>query len=67
MLFRSHKNIFAWSESHLMNRYNATTHFGSRPTWWRTTYQALEIGSGVLAAACAVMYVLSSTKKKEGN
>ncbi len=62
-----HKNIFAWSESHLMNRYNATTHFGSRPTWWRTTYQALEIGSGVLAAACAVMYVLSSTKKKEGN
>lgn len=61
-----HKNIFAWSESHLMNRYNATTHFGARPTWWRTTYTALEIGSGVLAAACAVMYVLSSTKKKEG-
>lgn len=62
-----HKNIFAWSESHLMNRYNATTHFGSRMTWWRAAYMGLEIGSGVLAAACAVMYVLSSTKKKEGN
>lgn len=62
-----HKNIYSWSVSHLMNRYNATTRFGDRPTWWRTTYQALEIGSGVLAAACAVMYVLSSTKKKEGN
>ena len=60
-----HKNIFAWSESHLMNRYNATTHFGSRMTWWRATYLGLEIGSGVLAAACAVMYVLSS-RKKEG-
>jgi len=60
-----HKNIFAWSESHLMNRYNATTHFGSRMTWWRATYMGLEIGSGVLAAACAVMYVLSSAKKKE--
>ena len=35
-----HKNIFAWSESHLMNRYNATTHFGSRMTWWRATYLA---------------------------
>ena len=60
-----HKNIFAWSESHLMNRYNATTHFGSRMTWWRATYMGLEVGSGVLAAACAVMYVLSSAKKKE--
>ncbi len=60
-----HKNIFAWSESHLMNRYNATTHFGSRMTWWRATYMGLEIGSGVLAAAFVVLYVLSSTKKKE--
>ena len=60
-----HKNIYSWSVSHLMNRYNSTTRFGDRPTWWRTTYQALEIGSGVLAAACAVMYVLSSAKKKE--
>ena len=37
----------------------------SRMTWWRATYMGLEVGSGVLAAACAVMYVLSSAKKKE--
>ena len=61
-----HKNIFAWSESHLMNRYNATTHFGSRMTWWRATYMGLEIGSDVLAVACAALYVMSSMKKKEG-
>jgi len=61
-----HKNIFAWSESHLMNRYNATTRVESRMPWWRALYIGLEAGSAVLMVACAAMYVLSTVKRKEG-
>ncbi|MBM6937898.1 glycoside hydrolase family 3 C-terminal domain-containing protein [Pseudoflavonifractor phocaeensis] len=60
-----HKNIYAWTESHLMNRYNATTHTESQMTWWRATYYAVGGISAVLMVASAAMYVLSSKGKKK--
>ena len=57
-----HKNIFAWSESHLMNRYAGETHVEMQMTWWRAAYYAAIGVSGVLMALCAVMYVMESKK-----
>lgn len=58
-----HKILFAMSQSHLMNRYDATTRVVKLPTWWRTSYQAAEIVSGVLMVGCIALFVIS--KKKE--
>ena len=63
----AHKNIYSWTVSHLMNRYNSTTRIESRLPWWRALYKGVQVGSGVLTAACGAMYVVSSMKKKEGN
>ena len=63
----AHKNIYSWTVSHLMNRYNSTTRIESRLPWWRALYKGVQIGSGVLVAACGAMYVVSSMKKKEEN
>lgn len=60
-----HKNIYAWTESHLMNRYNATTHIQDQMTWWRATYYAGIGVSGVVLVLSAAMYVLSGKRKKE--
>ena len=60
-----HKNIYAWSESHLMNRYNATTHIESQMTWWRVAYYGLAGVSGAVLLLGVVMYVMASTRKKE--
>ncbi len=60
-----HKNIYAWTESHLMNRYNATTHIESQLTWWRAAYYGLAGVSGVALLAGVVMYVMASAHKKE--
>ncbi len=60
-----HKNIYAWSESHLMNRYNATTHIESQMTWWRAAYYGLAGVSGAVLLLGVVMYVMASTRKKE--
>jgi len=59
-----HKNIFAWSESHVMNRYAGETHVEQLMPWWRTTYYAAIGVSAVLMALCAVMYVMNSKKDK---
>ncbi len=55
-----HKNMFAWSESHLMNRYNSTTRIESAMTWWRAAYYAATAVSAVLMVLCALMFVKSS-------
>ena len=60
-----HKNIYAWSESHLMNRYNATTHIESQMTWWRVAYYGLAGVSGAVLLLGVAMYVMASTRKKE--
>ena len=60
-----HKNIFAWSESHLMNRYAGETHVEKQMPWWRTTYYAAIGVSAVLMVLCAAMYVLSSKKEEK--
>lgn len=60
-----HKNIYAWSVSNLMNRYNATTHIENPVTWWRAAYYGLIGVSAVIMVASAGMYVVASTKKKE--
>ena len=62
-----HKNIFAWSESHLMNRYAGETHIELQMVWWRVAYYAAIGVSAVLMVLCAVMYVLSSKKQKAGD
>ncbi len=62
-----HKNIYAWTVSHLMNRYNSTTRIEKAPTWWRTAYTSAIAVSGILTVGCAVMYVVSGKRnKKEG-
>lgn len=60
-----HKNIYAWSVSHLMNRYNATTRVESQMTWWRAAYYAAAGISAVVMVGSAAMYVLSSKDKKK--
>ena len=60
-----HKNIYAWSEGHLMNRYNATTHIESQMTWWRVAYYGLAGVSGAVLLLGVAMYVMASTRKKE--
>ena len=60
-----HKNIYAWSVSHLMNRYNATTSVESQMTWWRAAYYAAAGISAVVMVGSAAMYVLSSKDKKK--
>ena len=60
-----HKNIYAWSVSHLMNRYNSTTRVESRMTWWRGAYYGAIGVSAVVMVASAAMYILSSKGKKE--
>ncbi|MBQ8834843.1 MAG: glycoside hydrolase family 3 C-terminal domain-containing protein [Oscillospiraceae bacterium] len=59
-----HKNIFAWSESHLMNRYAGETHIEQLMPWWRTTYYAAIGISAILMVLSAVMYVMGSKKEK---
>lgn len=60
-----HKNIYAWTESHLMNRYNATTRIESRMTWWRAAYYGAIAVSAILLLAGLVIYFLSSKRKEE--
>lgn len=60
-----HKNIYAWSVSNLMNRYNATTRVESQMTWWRAAYYAAAGISAVVMVGSAAMYVLSSKDKKK--
>ena len=60
-----HKNIYAWSVSNLMNRYNATTRVESRMTWWRAAYYAAAGVSAVVMVGSAAMYVLSFKDKKK--
>lgn len=60
-----HKNIYAWSVSHLMNRYNATTHVENPITWWRAAYYGMIGVSAVVMLLSAGMYVMACTKKKE--
>ena len=58
-----HKNIYAWTESHLMNRYNATTRVESQMTWWRAAYGA---AAGISAAVMAVGIALYVTAYRRG-
>lgn len=60
-----HKNIYAWSVSHLMNRYNSTTRIENVSNWWRTTVMAVQIGSGALMVLFAALFVLSGKKGKK--
>lgn len=59
-----HKNIFAWSESHLMNRYAGETHVQQLMPWWRLSYYVAIGVSAAVAALCAVAYVLASRNEK---
>lgn len=60
-----HKNIYAWTVSHLTNRYNSTTRIEDRMTWWRGACIGAITVSGVLMVGCAALYVVSSTRKEE--
>jgi beta-glucosidase len=60
-----HKNIFAWSESHLMNRYAGETWNEWNFTWWRGIYFACIGVSALAMVACAVKYLAASKKESE--
>ncbi len=60
-----HKNIYAWTESHLMNRYNATTRVESRVTWWRAAYGAAAGISAAVMAVGAALYVTAYRRGRE--
>lgn len=59
-----HKNIYAWSVSHVMNRYVGEVHVEWQMTWWRAIYIGLEAVSAVLMVGCAAMYVISLKRKE---
>ena len=61
-----HKNIFAWSESHVMNRYAGETHVESVMVWWRAAYYAAIGISAALMVLCAALYVIASKNEKSG-
>ena len=60
-----HKNIYAWTQSHLMNRYNETTRVQKTMTWWRASYYGAIGVSAVVLLFSAGMYVMASKKKEE--
>ena len=59
-----HKNIYAWSVSHVMNRYVGEVHVDWNLTWWRAIYIGLEAVSAVLMVGCAAMYIMSLKRKE---
>ena len=59
-----HKNIYAWSVSHVMNRYVGEVHVEWNFTWWRGIYIGLEVVSGVLMVGCAALYIMSLKRKE---
>lgn len=59
-----HKNIYAWSVSHVMNRYVGEVHVEWNFTWWRGIYIGLEVVSAVLMVGCAALYVMSLKRKE---
>ena len=59
-----HKNIYAWSVSHVMNRYTGVVHQDWNLTWWRAIYIGLEAVSAVLMVGCAALYVMSLKRKE---
>lgn len=61
----THKILYAMSQSNLMNRYDASTRIVKLPVFWRTTYKAVQICTGILLLLFAVLYVMAVTKKKE--
>ena len=59
-----HKNIYAWSVSHVMNRYVGEVHVEWNFTWWRGIYIGLEVVSGALMVGCAALYIMSLKRKE---
>lgn len=59
-----HKNIYSWSVSHLMNRYNETTHIEYPITWWRAAYYGAIGVSGLLLVVFAALFVLSGRTRR---
>ena len=59
-----HKNIYAWSVSHVMNRYTGEVHVDWNFTWWRGIYIGLEVVSGALMVGCAALYIMSLKRKE---
>ena len=59
-----HKNIYAWSVSHVMNRYTGEVHVDWNLTWWRAIYIGLEAVSAVMMVGCAALYVMSLKRKE---
>ncbi len=59
-----HQNLYALSQSNLMNRYNSTTTIEQVMVWWRVAYYAAIGVSAVLMVVCFIVY-LTAGKKKE--
>lgn len=59
------RSLWAFSQSNLMNRYNASTHKEWRMTPWRAMYITAIVVTSVLTAAGAAMYVISVIKGKK--
>ncbi len=59
-----HQNLYAFSQSNLMNRYNSTTTIEQVMVWWRVAYYAAIGVSAVLMVVCFIVY-LTAGKKKE--
>lgn len=60
-----HNTLWAFCQSNLVNRYNASSHLESQMTWWRAVYIVAIVVSAILTVAAVVLYVLSAIKKKE--
>lgn len=60
----THNNLYAMSQSNLMNRYNSTTRIESQMTWWRGAYISAISTTAVLMMLCIVLFVMSKRKEK---
>ncbi len=61
----NHNTLWAFSQSNLMNRYNASTRVVPQMTWWRATSIATIVVTGGLMLGSIAMYVLCFKKTKE--
>lgn len=60
-----HNTLWAFCQTNLVNRYNASSHLEWQMTWWRGVYIAAIVVFSVVTVACVVLYVVSLKKEEK--
>lgn len=61
----THRILYTYVNSNAMNGVAANTKVVKVTPWWKGAIQGMEIASGVLAVACAGLYVVSAVNRKK--